>query len=310
MEKLNLDNLDEAKQQECIKEFRILLGDESQNFKDHVLLRFLIARKLNVVESYKMLLKNIQWRKENDIDNKIKVPLIHPGNIPIPNNVRGFDSVPDSTYYPPLDSNVKEEWKEFFPYFGGGCYHSRDKDGFPIYIERIGKLIPGKLVEVCSVETLMDFHLHNVEFLHKILFKECSEKSGRDISMHTIIFDLEGISFSHLKAMHLLQSLSEIDNDNYPETMRRLFVVNAPSLFSYGWKMIKGWLDERTIDKVHIIGTSKSEIAETLLNYIDIKTLPTLYGGNCECSHMVGGCCPILSHPDFKHLLKNNKIPD
>jgi hypothetical protein len=38
--------------------------------------------------------------------------------------------------------------------------------------------------------------------------------------------------------------------------MHRMFIVNAPMLFSGVWAMIKPWLDQKTRDKITIIGGS------------------------------------------------------
>lgn len=167
----------------------------SPELSDDFLLRFLVARKMNVTAAHDMIIRNQKWRLENNIDD-IPVPIINPGTL-IPNNIRGYKSIPDTVYYPLLPgSTYKESWKSFFQHFSAGCYHSKDKSGLPVYIERLGVLDPFPFMESCSHETLMDYHLSNVEFLHKVVFKECSEDLGKPVSKHTIIFDLEGISFS------------------------------------------------------------------------------------------------------------------
>ena len=35
----------------------------------------------------------------------------------------------------------------------------------------------------------------------------------------------------------------------------RMFIINAPLLFSGIWAVIKGWLDEKTRNKITIIGS-------------------------------------------------------
>ena len=144
------------------------------------------------------MLRNCKaWREENGIDDlsKIRIPTKSP-DTPIPNNVRGYSTIPDSTYYPPLDPLVPESWKKFYHHFGGGCYHKMDREGLPLYIEQIGLLDPKGLIATCPQEVLIDFHLHNVEFLHQVLFPECSKKLGRHISKHTVIFDMKGLGLS------------------------------------------------------------------------------------------------------------------
>lgn len=88
--------------------------------------------------------------------------------------------------------------------------------------------------------------------------------------------------------------------------MNRVFLVNAPSIFSFGWSIVKGFLDAGTLDKIHILN-SKEFSNGYLLDFIDADSLPKRYGGKCECTHMVGGCVP--SYKDFEDLRKSNFEP-
>lgn len=49
--------------------------------------------------------------------------------------------------------------------------------------------------------------------------------------------------------------------------------------------MIKIWLDEKTRNKITIIGSSYKE---ELLKFVDIENLPDFLGGTCKCE---GGNC-------------------
>ncbi|TYJ51761.1 hypothetical protein B9479_007653 [Cryptococcus floricola] len=60
--------------------------------------------------------------------------------------------------------------------------------------------------------------------------------------------------------------------------MGHMFIINAPYLFSTIWSLIKPWLDEATVRKIHILGRNyKSE----LLEYIPKENLPVALGGGC-----------------------------
>ena len=65
-----------------------------------------------------------------------------------------------------------------------------------------------------------------------------------------------------------------------------MFVVNAPFIFSGAWAVVKGFLDERTVKKIKILGSSfQKEVAEL----VDLETLPSFLGGKCKCESL-GGC--------------------
>lgn len=55
-----------------------------------------------------------------------------------------------------------------------------------------------------------------------------------------------------------------------------MYIINAPTLFTGVWAIIKPWLDKRTIAKIKILGSNyKSE----LLKIIDEDKLPDFLGG-------------------------------
>jgi hypothetical protein len=58
--------------------------------------------------------------------------------------------------------------------------------------------------------------------------------------------------------------------------MRKTYIINAPSIFSMAWLVIKNFLPQRTIDKISIIG---SNYKDALLEVIPESELPTCYGG-------------------------------
>jgi hypothetical protein len=62
--------------------------------------------------------------------------------------------------------------------------------------------------------------------------------------------------------------------------------IQAPYLFSTVWSLIKPWLDEATVRKIHILGRNyKSELQQ----YIAPENLPVDLGGKCRCERD-GGC--------------------
>ena len=79
-------------------------------------------------------------------------------------------------------------------------------------------------------------------------------------------------------AMRFLKSMAELDANHYPERLAHIIVLNAPSMLAGAWRVIRGWLDEVTRDKVDII--SSAELASARLDgLIDPSQRPALYGG-------------------------------
>lgn len=62
--------------------------------------------------------------------------------------------------------------------------------------------------------------------------------------------------------------------------MGRFYIINAPWAFSTAWSVVKGWLDEATVAKIHILG---SDYKDELLRQVPEDSLPAFLGGKCSC---------------------------
>lgn len=62
-----------------------------------------------------------------------------------------------------------------------------------------------------------------------------------------------------------------------------MWVINAPSYFTLAWAAIKGFLDERTVSKIHIVG-GRSTWGPRLLELMggDASRIPREYGGTLD----------------------------
>lgn len=122
----------------------------------------------------------------------------------------------------------------------------------------------------------------------KVRFPACSQVAGKHIQQGLNIVDLTGggITSVNKQVYGLVKQAAQIGSDYYPETMGNMFVVNAPYLFSGVWAIVRGFLDERTRNKIQIFGGG---FEKTLLHYIDSNQLPTFLGGTCTCAEL-GGC--------------------
>lgn len=66
--------------------------------------------------------------------------------------------------------------------------------------------------------------------------------------------------------------------------MGKFYIINSPWGFSTIWSLIKGWLDEVTVAKIHILS---SDYKKQLIEQIPAENLPVDLGGTCQCA---GGC--------------------
>ena len=75
----------------------------------------------------------------------------------------------------------------------------------------------------------------------------------------------------------MLKELIHVNQACYPERLSLAVVFCAPRVFTWVWRTIRGWIDVRTREKVHIMTEGYEEL---LLEHIDASMLEEVYGGS------------------------------
>ncbi|XP_030579380.1 SEC14-like lipid binding 8 isoform X2 [Archocentrus centrarchus] len=158
---------------------------------------------------------------------------------------------------------------------GGMCGY--DREGSPIWYDVIGPVDPKGLFLSASKQDFIKSKIRDCEMLQK----ECnlqSERLGKNVESITMIYDVEGLGLKHLwkPAIETYGEILQMFEDNYPEGLKRLFVIKAPKIFPVAYNLVKHFLSESTREKICILGANWQEV---LLNHIDAEELPAMYGG-------------------------------
>ncbi|CAO1947824.1 unnamed protein product [Urochloa humidicola] len=256
---VSIEDIRDVQELETVERFRRCLLEEGllpeRHDGYHTMLRFLKARKFNIEKAKHMWSEMLKWRKEFGADN-----------------IEEFD-------YSELHEVVK-----YYPQF----YHGVDKEGRPVYIELIGKVDTNKLVQITTIDRYVKYHVKEFERCLHMRFPACSIAAKKHIDSSTTILDVQGVGLKNFSkdARELIMRLQKINNDNYPETLHQLYIINAGQGFKMLWGTIKSFLDPETASKIHVLG---SKYQTKLLEIIDGSELPDFLGGKCRCEEY-GGC--------------------
>ncbi|XP_069475412.1 SEC14-like protein 2 [Ambystoma mexicanum] len=235
------------KQAEALAKFRENISDALPGLPeqaDYYLLKWLRARNFNLQKSEAMLRKHVEFRKHIDADNIL------------------------TDWSPPEVVQL---------YLSGGlCCH--DREGSPIWYDVVGPLDAKGLLLSATKQELIKTKARDCEAL-QLECKKQSEKLGKKVEDVVMIYDLEGLGLRHLwkPAIETYGEVITMFEDNYPESLKRLFIIKAPKLFPVAYNLIKPFLSEDTRKKIIVLGDNWKE---ALVKYIAPENLPVYYGGS------------------------------
>ncbi|KAJ1536874.1 cytosolic factor, phosphatidylinositol/phosphatidylcholine transfer protein, partial [Cladochytrium tenue] len=178
-----------------LRDFKVILTEarlyDPATHSDHLLLRFLRARKFQIPLAFKMWQECQTWREEFGTNTIIT----------------DFD-FPE---YPIV--------KKFYPRF----YHKTDKIGRPVYIDQIGLLDVKQLFAVTTDEKMLREHIYEYEKLVEYRLPACSLKEERNLEQSCVIMDLKGVSLSQFTSVYgLIRQVSAYAQNYYPEMLGKM----------------------------------------------------------------------------------------
>ncbi|QRV79240.1 phosphatidylinositol/phosphatidylcholine transfer protein SFH7 [Ceratobasidium sp. AG-Ba] len=273
--------LDELKQTlEKSGEYTPAKDGSDPSHSDATLIRFLRARRYSPTNAAQHFRNVEKWRAEHDVDNLYET---------------GFDVT------------EFEDMKKVYPRWTG----RRDKRGLPLYVYQLSALTPDVMKQLGATPPERRYQriIALYEYMLNFAFSLCTAlpppESASDsvvpshIAQATTIIDMQDTTLRQLiKFRSHLQEASTLATANYPETLGMIFVVGAPGWWSTVWGWVKGWFDEQTRAKVHILPNPLTKDND-LFKSVPMSSLPKQYGGELPWEYTDD---PLLDEPETELL--------
>ncbi|ELR10029.1 hypothetical protein VC83_07366 [Pseudogymnoascus destructans] len=192
---------------------------------DAFLLRFLRARKWDVIKAFNMMMGVIEWRtKVMNVDQ-----LMAEGELQAL-------QLSQSTSNGSKEKNGHDFLAQVR--MGKSFIHGVDRVGRPICVVRVRLHRPGEQSE----ETMERYIVHFIESV-RLMMVDPAE-------MAAVVFDMTGFSLSNMEYPPVKFIIKCLET-NYPESLGVLLIHKAPWVFSGIWRLIKGWLDPVIASKIY-----------------------------------------------------------
>jgi len=254
--------------------------------RELLLKKFLIARQWDVAKALDMLKKTVGFRAAKGYAGMALFP--SPAD-----TVRGYDEADVNKVLglPTRELGEVDRFVDAMHCTYGAVWYKWDKKKRPVFIERTGKIDTVRFVDVLKSvvkpgqdhkEPALNIHAFGNETGISLVQYQSLKYNDPLIQQVTIVLDVDGLSMAslHKPCLQVLEAMTAMDKEHYPEGLSKIFLVNCPTIISIVWGIVKIFIDERTRKKV--IFCTPSETAAALLAEIDADCLPQYLGGTCK----------------------------
>jgi len=214
---------------------------------DLYLVRWLRATKFNLEAAEEMLLQNLEWRKENN-----------------------------------MDDILNEDFSDFqgeYRYSIEGC----DKEGRPVVSVFLGDWDLRKIVLSGQSERLRRYIDYLIEEVN-VLIRKTQEKEIL-LTQFSLVIDLNNYNLvQHGCPLCIPIELYFVETmqQHFTGTLHKLTVINIPQVFEPVLQIIKSMLSEKAQKVVSFYGRERQEWQAALLKESDKEKLTIAYGGSKE----------------------------
>ncbi|KAL6843478.1 hypothetical protein ACP4OV_026540 [Aristida adscensionis] len=113
------------------------------------------------------------------------------------------------------------------------------------------------------------------------------------------LVDFTGWTLANATPIKTARECANILQNQYPERLASAFLFNPPKVFEAFWKVVKIFLDPRSIEKVHFVYEKDEESMKVMHKFIDPEVLPVEFGGKSNV---------VYNHEEYSKLMMDEDI--
>ena len=125
----------------------------------------------------------------------------------------------------------------------------------PVFYEHISNVDSRTFMTAVTDEEFTNIMIARRE-VQRLYFAECSNKMRKRIYKMIMVIDVAGMDRGHLGSafLHRFKSFNSSFSSNFPDSMLKIVIINAPLIFQVLWNVIKVFINPVTAKKIVIAG--------------------------------------------------------
>lgn len=208
-------------------------------------IRFLKQHSYDVDAAENNFRAMIEWRREFNVDTILR------------------------DYVPP--KSIADYWPTYTILKGV------DHEGDPIAVARTGISDGPGLIKRHGTDALRLYCIWSREMAwHGPWIQQYEEEHQKPVKWINMVDDMHDLqimaNISNRPLMQNFAAMVHMDKDNYPQPVKRLFCIRAPSLIQMAWKLVKHFFHPGVAKKLKFYGHHEYE--KGLSKFMDLEILP------------------------------------
>jgi len=149
-----------------------------------------------------------------------------------------------------------------------------------VLVEKLGQVSVRQLLRDFSEDDYIRQQVFSREAV-RALCTANSIRRGRRLYKNVVVIDLEGLSREHVSRQfeQLMGRVNSLFANHYPETIFKVFVINAPLVFKLAWAIARRFLHPVTVSKFEIVGRAWQKTLDDAGVVLDGGAIPAMLRG-------------------------------